>query len=120
MDEICDCGRIIVQPATGRRRQKCFVCSPRDLRYQRAGVIELPVRDPGEPTLVGTSRAALEQAGQLHTWRGAAALALAALVDAGSRQAAQLVREHREAMAHALQSVPDEDDVIVRLFAEQD
>jgi hypothetical protein len=121
--DVCGCGRVIVQPDVGRRRQKCFVCSPRDMRDRRVSnpVTALPVRDPGELTLVGLTRKALDKAGVLESWQAAAALALAALIDAGGRDAARNVVAHRDATNYALQSAGDDAkvlDIIDRIFSD--
>jgi hypothetical protein len=124
MDEICECGRVIVQPATGRRRQKCFICSPRDKRdRRRADLIALPVRDPDAPdSLTSASRRALDTAGVLGTWQAEAALVVARLVDDGRHGAsgiAAIIREHRQCMEFALQSATEDAqvlDLIDRIF----
>jgi hypothetical protein len=125
MDDVCDCGRLIQQPEVGRRRQKCYVCSPRDLRDRpvsspRNSVIALPPREPDDPTLLGLTRKALDDAGVLQTWQAASALALAAHVDAGSRDAARLVAALRDAMGFALQDAGDDADVILAIFNSAD
>jgi|SRR5215208_2424677 len=121
MDDVCSCGRIIVQPETGRRRQKCFICSPRDKRDQRAPVLQLPVRAPDGPTLASATRKALEDAGVLGTWQGAACMALTELIDSakhGASGAAGNVRAHREAVQFALADSGADADVIDLIFAE--
>jgi hypothetical protein len=125
-DDVCDCGRIIVQPEIGRRRRKCLICNPRDTRDRtgryHAKVSELPVRSPDEPGSVTiASRKALDEAGQLSTWKGAAALALAEIIDAGRHGASGpggTVKAHREAMGFALADAPEdhEGDVIWAIF----
>ena len=124
MDEICECGRVIGQPPTGRQRQKCFVCSPRDKRdRRRADVIALPVRDPDGPaSLTSASRKALDAAGVLGTWQSEAALAVARLVDQGRHGASGIaanIRAHRQCMEFALQSATEGAqvlDLIDRIF----
>jgi hypothetical protein len=129
-DDVCDCGRLIQQPRTGRRREKCYICSPRDLRdraERRAPVLTLPVResDDGRPTLAEATRAALAEVGEDQTWRGVAAICLAELIDAarhGASGAAGNVRAHRESMQYALaqadEGVADVIDLIFRADGE--
>jgi hypothetical protein len=59
----------------------------------------------------------------LDRWEGAAALAIARLIDEGrhgASGAAGNVKGHRDAMRHAMEQSPsaDDEDVIVRLFRE--
>jgi hypothetical protein len=123
-EEICGCGRIIQQPATGRRRQRCYVCSPRDKRdRRRADVIALSVRDPDAPdSLTTASRKALDAAGVLGSWQAEAALAVARLVDQGRHGASGIaanIRAHRQCMEFALQSATEGAqvlDLIDRIF----
>jgi hypothetical protein len=125
MDDLCaECGRIIEeQPATGRRRKYCHRCSPPDRRQRasrgRAPVVQLPVRDPGEPTLVGLTRKALDDAGVGGTWKAEAAIAVARLIDNekyGASGAASNVRAHREAVQFALADSSAELDAIDLIF----
>jgi hypothetical protein len=125
VDGVCDCGRLIQQPEVGRRRQKCFICSPRDMRDRRVSsprnsVIVLPPRDSDEPTLFSLTRRALDKAGVLESWPAAAALKLAEHIDAGGRDAARLVVAHRDAMAFALQDAGDDADIITAIFNSAD
>jgi hypothetical protein len=124
MDDVCDCGRVIVQPEIGRRRVKCFVCSPPDKRNgtrHRGEVVTLPIRDP-DSGLVAASRKALDAAGALDTWQGVAAIRLAELCDAGKFGAsgpANAIRAHRMAMEFALQAASEGAevlDIIDRIF----
>ena len=124
MDELCECGRVIVQPPTGRRRRKCFICSPRDKRdRRRADLITLPVRDPEAPdSLTSASRKALDAAGVLGTWQAEAALVVARLVDRGRHGASGMaanIRAHRQCMEFALQSATKDAqvlDLVDRIF----
>jgi hypothetical protein len=128
-DDICLCGRVIRQPETGRRRQWCHDCSPPDRRRERqehvleAQVAQLPVREPDPDSgLTGATRRALEEWGMLDDWRGVVCIKLAELIDSGRMGAsgpAGAVKSHRESMAYAFEhSGQEDDDVIVRLFAE--
>lgn len=125
MADICDCGRTIEQPATGRPRRKCKVCSPPRSRRPTAPV--LPMRassQPGpaakpRPTLEERTRAELQEVGRDETSAGVAALALAELFDAGgynAQGAAALVKAHREALELALAGAHSEADVIELIF----
>jgi hypothetical protein len=120
--DVCRCGRVIEQPATGRRRAWCLICSPRVMKDRKADVIQLPTPDPDSPgSLVYTSRKALEQAGVEDGWKAAAALAVAALIDSqkhGASGAAGNIKAHRESMQFALQDSGEEADVIEMIFRE--
>lgn len=115
--EVCDCGRRIEQPATGRRRSKCLVCSPPDRRtvtgsrrQPRVGapsatVAALPDRPAADGPLTAATRGELEKAGRAGSALGVAALVAAATVDRGGMTAnglAALLRAHRDALAEAL------------------
>lgn len=124
----CDCGREIVQPKTGRRRQRCEVCSPRQERSDRkAPVLQLTPRaqEPEKArrkSLEERTRADLEKADRLDTWQGVAALQLAELVDAGgytAQGAAALVKAHREALEVALAGAGGDADVIDLIFGRE-
>jgi hypothetical protein len=122
--DVCDCGRVVEQPRTGRRRSKCYVCRPvRDRPDRRAPVIQLPVptRDPDEPGLADLTRKALDDAGVGGTWQAEACLALARLVDSGRHGASGpggVIKSHRESMAFALQDSGTDADIITRIFSE--
>lgn len=124
MDEICSCGRVVVQPPTGRHRKKCFICSPRDTRdRRRADLIALPIRDlHASDSLTSASRKALDAGGVLGTWQAEAALAVARLVDQGRHGATGIaanIRAHRQCMEFALQSATQDAqilDLIDRIF----
>jgi hypothetical protein len=125
--DVCDCGRVIEQPKVGHRRLKCLICSPRRDRPNRrkaATIVQLPDRkvDP-DSGLTGATKRALEEWGMLERWEGAAALAIALLIDEGrhgASGAAGNVRGHRDAMRYALEQSPsaNDEDVIVKLFRE--
>jgi hypothetical protein len=118
--DVCGCGRVIVQPERGRRRQKCFVCSPfRDRSKRRlSNIVALPVREPESvDSLTAATRGALADAGVLDTWQGVAAIRLAEWVDAGSSNAALLVKAHREALEFALADAGNKADVIDMIFS---
>lgn len=126
---ICDCGRFIEQPRTGRRRDKCKVCRPpqRRARNQTAPVIGLPAPAPGPDGASGPSRrslaaatlADLSRVDRADTTDGIAALHLAELIDAGGYNAAgaaALVKAHREALVVALEGTAPTADVIDAIF----
>ena len=120
--EICPCGRVIEQPASGRRRKYCKICSPPNNRAAIASIAQFPVREqPTSDRMTVTTREALDKEGILGTWQAAACLALAELIDAGKHGAsgaAGTIKAHRESMAYAIQSVgEDEADVIFQIFA---
>jgi hypothetical protein len=111
--DACDCGRVIVQPATGRRRTKCAVCSPPDTRDRRrapAPVTTLP--GGGEHPLVTRTRADLGDLAD--TAEGMILLQLAAAIAAGGGSPTGLVRlsERYETAKRALLAlaVDDADD----------
>jgi hypothetical protein len=125
--DVCDCGRVIQHPATGRRRTKCYVCRPyRDRRKAKAAkVTQLPVKeiDSGEG-LTGATRRALEEWNMLDRWEGVVCIRLAELIDSGRMGAsgpAGAVKSHRESMAFALQQSDTGDaDIIDLLFSSAD
>jgi hypothetical protein len=126
-DDICPvCGDPVVQPRTGRRRQFCQKCSPSDRRFERAKVLQLQQPEPeidDSKGLTGATIAALDKAGVLNSWQGAACVALARLIDQGkhgSAGAAANVRGHREAMDFALRESGEDADVITMIFASED
>jgi hypothetical protein len=86
----------------------------------RNTVIALPPRDPGTSTLLDLTEKALDKAGALQTWQGAAACKLAEYIDTGARDAARLVAAHRDAMAFALQRVGEDADIITAIFNSAD
>jgi hypothetical protein len=131
----CDCGRMIDQPKTGRRRTKCETCSPRRERPDRgAPVLHLPSPGRSTPsgsgpgperarrTLADATLADLVAAGREDTTKGLAALQLADLVDAGgytAQGAAALVKAHREALELALAGAQVDADVIDLIFGQE-
>jgi hypothetical protein len=121
--DVCNCGRVIEQPASGRRRKYCFVCSPPNRRGAIASVSQFPVREqPTSDRLTQAVTAALDKAGILESWQAASCLALANLIDAGKHGAsgaAGTVKALRDAMAYAMQSFEDEGDVILAIFNEK-
>ena len=124
MDDVCRCGRVIEQPATGRRRRWCFVCSPRAPKNARADVIAFPTKDPNEEgALTAASRAALEAAG-VDGWKAEAVYAVSRLIDQGKHGAsgaAGTIKCHRESLQFALQDADDhEADVIWQIFNAKD
>jgi hypothetical protein len=124
--EKCSCGRPLLQPPTGRRRSRCFTCSPRDTRDRRkpeAQILALLTRDPDTPdSLTTASRKALEAAGVIDGWQAAAALAVARLVDQGRVGASSIasnIRAHRQCMEFALESATEDAqvlDLVDRIF----
>lgn len=123
----CDCGRVIEQPATGRRRTKCLVCSPsRDRSARRApalGIVGAPSRQKQEPTgrltIAASTLGDLRRVDRHETTAGITALHLAELLDAGgynAQGAASLVKAHREALALALEGTAPTADVIDVIF----
>jgi hypothetical protein len=123
----CDCGRVIEQPKTGRKRRKCAVCSPPDLRDRtpRLGVVhDLPAAAapdaPAPVTLVGATQAELAAVGRDGTPEGLIVLTLAAQIAAGGGSAAglaALVREFHASKARALDGAQSgEADVIDGIF----
>jgi hypothetical protein len=124
--EKCSYGRPLLQPPTGRRRSRCFTCSPRDTRDRRkpqAQILALPTRDPDAPdSLTTASRKALEAAGVLSTWQAEAALVVARLVDRGRHGASGIaanIRAHRQCMEFALHSATKDGqvlDLVDRIF----
>ena len=123
--DVCQCGRVIEQPETGRKRKWCYICSPKDRRRERAAlgsVSLLPVRQPGsEGRFDSGNHRSAHKAGILDSWQGAAAVALAELIDAqrhGASGPGGTIKAHRDAVQYAPQSVFEEDDVIIQLFRE--
>jgi hypothetical protein len=125
MADICDCGRVIEQPATGRKRRRCKVCRPPQTR-KPAPVVGLPSRKASqlpEPavrrSLAASTRADLAAVGREDTTAGITTLHLAELLDAGgytAQGAASLVKAHREALGLALEGTASEADVIDLIF----
>ena len=122
--DICPCGRVVEQPASGRRRKYCFVCSPPNRRRSLGTVSQFPAREqPTSDRLTQAVTAALDKEGILETWQGASCIALANLIDRekhGASGAAGTVKALRDAMQYAIQSVgEDEADVISAIFNEK-
>lgn len=130
MDATCDCGRVIQQPPTGRRRRKCRVCSPPDKRDRRLKVVTDPlpastaVPDP-EPRPIGpgpmfaATLLELRAAGRHETPEGLATLRLAQVIDVGGGTAQGLVaavREFHATKAKALVGAEGGADVIEGIF----
>lgn len=131
---ICDCGRTIEQPKTGRRRTRCKVCSPPDVRpasrkaKQPAGAVvrlasaapEGGQEAPGRPGLLtSTTRAQLEAHGREGTPDGVLALSLADSIDRGQHTGsslAALAREFRTVLAAAMEGTAPVADVIDGIF----
>jgi hypothetical protein len=78
--------------------------------------------DGEEGPLAKHSKQALDKAGILASWQGAAVMALAKLIDSGrhgASGAAGTIRAHREAMGVALDAADtDEADIISMIFRE--
>ena len=118
----------------GTNRIYCFECSPEgkaksNLRYFPGNGSKSVQNDPNsaengenEGNLTRFSRETLEKWGVLETWQGAAAMALAALIDAGKHGAsgaAGTIKAHREAMDVAMSiAESDEADVIEAIFGD--
>jgi hypothetical protein len=123
--DVCDCGRVIEQPMTGRRRSRCLVCSPKREREQRrAPVVSLPSRQVSEVllTVAGSTLADLRRFERDRTTTGVIALHLANLIDAGgytAQGAAALVKAHREALDIALAGTGGDADVIDMIFGQE-
>jgi hypothetical protein len=122
MDDVCQCGRVIVQPEVGRPRKMCLVCSPTVRYQQRKAVTQLPVRPPDDgPTLVSLTKRTLDAAGVLDSWQGVAAVRVAELIDSqkhGASGASGTIKCHRESMQYALQAADSavDADVIDWIF----
>lgn len=123
--DVCECGRVIEQPSTGRRRKKCLICTPKRERNRNAPVIGLPTRpveSQPELTVADSTLADLKAADRDRTTPGVTALHLARLIDAGgytAQGAAALVRSHREALDHALEGAGSDADVIDLIFGRE-
>ena len=124
-ENICNCGRVIEQPATGRKRKRCKVCSPPEKKPAKPGdsrLVVLPGRDPGQPqrrTIAASTLSDLQLVTRHETTAGITALHLAELLDAGgynAQGAASLVKAHREALALALEGTTPMADVIDGIF----
>ena len=129
--DVCNCGRVIQQPATGRRRRKCFICSPPENRNRRVKALPAPKTPPTTPTLLSINGSAdgpghiesatlaeLEVASRAKTSAGVEALHLARLLDAGgytAQGAASLAKARREALAAALEGAKRPDDALDEL-----
>jgi hypothetical protein len=92
--DVCDCGRRIEQPPTGRRRTKCLVCSPADRRDRRkmAPVTPLPGAGTEHPYVVAVRRKLGDEADSAD---GLGILMLAEVFAAGGGTQAGLVALHR-------------------------
>ena len=119
------CGNRFTRPQ-GTNRLNCYDCRP---ERKAATVTSLPGAQNGEmppdpfldgPTLVDFTKEALEEAGVLESWQGAAAMELAKLIVAGKHGAsgaAGTIKAHREAMSVALVDSGEDADVIDLIFA---
>lgn len=120
-----DCRRQFTRPQ-GTNRLYCFECRP-----ERTNVVNAPFgakngensgeNGEDEGKLARFSRIQLEKWGVFDTWQGAAAMALAALIDegkgGGSGGAASAVKAHREAMQVAYEVAEvDEADIVEAIF----
>lgn len=120
----------------GTTRVYCFNCRPQRADDVDSKIINAnfgPNQDQQgenqdqEGKLTRLSRLRLEELGVLDTWQGAAAMALAELIDTGKGSgmgtggAAGAIKAHREAMAvaEALSNV-DDGDVIDAIFSAQE
>lgn len=122
-DNVCDCGRTIEQPATGRKRKRCKVCSPPESKPAAPRLVTpLPVpREAGSirPTIAASTLADLTRVDRHDTTAGITALHLAELLDAGgytAQGAASLVKAHRESLALALEGTTPTADIIDVIF----
>jgi hypothetical protein len=117
------CGNRFTRPQ-GTRRVYCYQCRP-----EAPKVVQFPGEQFAQPIdaeedgpLTKLTREALEEGGVLNTWQGAAAMALAKLIDTGKHGAsgaAGTIKAHREAMGVALADSGEEADVISMIFADQ-
>lgn len=110
--DVCDCGRTIEQPATGRRRTKCLVCSPADRRDRRkmAPVTALPGAEIEHPYVSAVRRKLGDEADSAD---GLGILMLAEVFAAGGGTQAGLVALHRridEALVAVLKATAADDD----------
>jgi len=126
----CGCGGTIVQPRTGRPRQKCERCAPRKLRvadpetgqisYMRpTSAAEYGVH-PEPTTVLAATRAALEAAGRTSHWAGQAALLVAARIDATQVEGsplASMIKAHRDSMKAALGEAGEAGDELDAVFS---
>lgn len=74
---------------------------------------------PDSRSLLALTRHRLDEADRLNTWEGAAAMALAEILDSGVQDTgssiAALIREHRTAMSVALAGVEVEENPLARI-----
>jgi hypothetical protein len=99
----------------GSNRLNCYECRP-----VRQTVVPLPPVDD-ELSLTRLTKKALDDAGMLQTWQGAACVALSQLIDSGrhgASGAAGNVRAHREAVQFALANTGEDADIITAIFAD--
>lgn len=124
--DACDCGRVIDQPATGRRRRKCLICSPPDKRDRSVKPLPSaptvttigPAPDAGPGPIEAATLAELDAAERTSSSAGVEALHLAHLLDAGgytAAGAAVLAKARREALAVALANARPADDAVTEL-----
>lgn len=111
----CDCGRVIEQPAVGRRRVRCAVCSPKKVRPpSRVSVLAPPpaVHVPGE--VESALRVVLESAGRADRYQAVLALRLARQLDSGTSVAGAqgLVSQVDQMMRAALDGVAPPADFV--------
>lgn len=111
--DVCDCGRTIEQPPTGRRRAKCLICSPlrRGERRKVAPVTALPGASTEHPYVIAVRRKLGDEADSAD---GLGILMLAELFAAGGGTQAGLVALHRridEALTATLKATAADDDV---------
>lgn len=122
--DVCDCGRTIEQPATGRRRRKCKVCSPPDRRNgerpPRAAVVALAagVRERGP--LEDAAYVELAAVGREASMRGLLYLGLCRQFEGGDLTGSQAVAMSArilEAQRAALEGAPRPGDAVDELQA---
>lgn len=106
------------------RKRASRAPAPPPMRREGAPLVALPPRSgPGssleEIGLLALTRRRLEAASRLDTWEGAAAVALAQILDSGVQDTgssiAALIREHRIAMGVALDGAQVEETPLERI-----
>lgn len=118
-----DCGsKLPTQTGAGKPRVYCESCSPARRRGKPASTVS-PLPHAAGGKVEAATRATLESAGRLDTVAGAAALALAEILDSGGQSgssAAALVKELRATIAEALEGVRTTSSLVDELRARRD
>ena len=119
------CGGPLPPVKSGGRRRYCEVCTPMK-RNKPTAAAPAPIKalpTPQDGKVVAATLATLRSAGREETVAGAAALALAEILDAGSQSgssAAALVKELRATMDEALAGVRTTTSLVDELRARRD